>query len=152
MKPQTKSLSCVLVSCAHGNYTCNHNAADNLNYHFGDVGGFPRRVFSEVMVGFVVIPVCKNYTCGCVCVCMGGYGVGLSRLGRADQFVRISRLTTVKLLLNGCLETSWKTGNSVVTVKLFHLSSLYPNTRKLSTSTVSFIIEYDFLWFTDLQF
>lgn len=48
---------CVLVSRAHGNYTCNHNAADNLNYHFGDVGGFPRRVFSEVMVGFVVITV-----------------------------------------------------------------------------------------------
>lgn len=42
-KPQATSLSlsvCLGLFYTHRNYTCNHNAADNLNYHFGDVGVF----------------------------------------------------------------------------------------------------------------
>lgn len=37
----TKKISlCLVLSYTHGNYTYNHNAADNLNYHFGVVGVF----------------------------------------------------------------------------------------------------------------
>lgn len=68
LRPQLKSLRLALcIFKARGNFTRNHNAADNLNYHFGACGGFPKRVFdsSEVMVRFVDLPVCKNYTNGC---------------------------------------------------------------------------------------
>lgn len=100
---EATKVSPLLVSLfyTHTNDTLNHNTADNLKCHFGDVGVFRGEYLILWGHGWVCrSPVSKNYTRGC----------GRREQG-AGQVLRITRLNysaTVAQWITGYFTENWK--------------------------------------------